>query len=477
MIRAFLCLPLLLSAAGAQPLVKTLIFSGRNNHDWRSTTPYLRKILLEAGRFDVRLEEEPAGTTADTLKGYDLLVLDYNGPRWGAATEQAVDEFVRSGKGLVGVHAAGYAFAGLVVLGDRHVPTGLIEPAWPQFFEMLGGRWTQGPPRTGHGQRHSFTVRFLDRSHPIAAGMPESFLATDELYHNMQMHPNAKVLAEAFDDPKRGGTGKNEPILWTVKYGQGRVFMDQLGHDLTAMAEPGFVQSFVRGAEWAATGQVSPPVQRPKPLRALVVTGGHEYDSSFYTLFEGYQEIAWKHAVSNIEAFQKDIRKDFDALVLYDLHSEISEVQRRNLRDFLESGKGVVVLHHAIADYSSWPWWYEEVVGGKYLLKPEGGHAASTYQHDVDVIVELAAPHPITASVGPLHFVDEAYKGMWISTAVQVILKTQNPLWDGPVAWISPYQKSRVVYIQLGHDQVAHRNPGYRSLVRNAMLWSAGKPL
>ena len=101
--------------------IRALIFSGRNNHDWRTTTPFLRKILLDSGRFDVRVIEEPAGTTAATLAGYDVLVLDYNGPRWGEATEKAVEAFVRSGKGLVAVHAATYAFGGLAVLDRKSV--------------------------------------------------------------------------------------------------------------------------------------------------------------------------------------------------------------------------------------------------------------------------------------------------------------------------------------------------------------------
>jgi hypothetical protein len=52
--------------------VRTLILSGHNNHGWRTTTPYLGKLLKDSGRFDVRLEEEPAGITADTLAGTDL---------------------------------------------------------------------------------------------------------------------------------------------------------------------------------------------------------------------------------------------------------------------------------------------------------------------------------------------------------------------------------------------------------------------
>lgn len=472
---AVLLLGLACAAGAQQKPIKTLIFSGHNNHEWRLTTPFLKETLANSGRFDVRVIEEPAGITERTLAGYELIVLDFNGPRWGAATEAAVDSFVRSGGGIVGIHGAGYAFAGLQVLGDRHVGTGLFEPAWPEFFAMLGGRWADVPPKTGHGQRHSFKVRFTDRSHPISVGIEESFIATDELYHSMQMHPGAKILAVAFDDPKRGGTGKEEPILWTVDYGKGRVFMDQLGHDLTAMAEPGFIRTFLRGAEWAARGSIAPETPREKPVRLLVVTGGHSFDSSFYSLFEGYQDVRWVHASSDVEAYKEDIRPAYDVLVLYDLHTELPEAQRKNLSDFVESGKGLVVLHHAIADYNGWNWWWEEVVGGRYLLKSEGGRPASTYKHDVEVAAEPVGSNPITSSVGPVHFVDEAYRQMWISPRSNVILKTTNPEWDGPLGWISGYQGSRVIYIQLGHDEASHRNPGYRKIVRNSILWAAGR--
>jgi len=81
--------------------LRVLLLSGRNNHDWRTTTPFLRQLLVDTGRFDVRVVEEPAGLTAQTLAVYDLVVSDYCGPRWGAATEQALVDFVRAGKGLV----------------------------------------------------------------------------------------------------------------------------------------------------------------------------------------------------------------------------------------------------------------------------------------------------------------------------------------------------------------------------------------
>jgi type 1 glutamine amidotransferase len=427
------------------------------------------------------VEEEPAGITAATLAAYDLLVIDYEGPRWGAATEKAVEDFVKQGKGLVAVHGANYTFTGLEVLLDHHLPSGLKQPPWPEYLQMIGGWWTVGPPKTAHAPRHCFTVKFVDRAHPITRDLPESFRTSDELYHSPQMSPAAHILATAYDDPANHGTGKDEPLMWTVNYGKGRVFYTALGHDLSAQQEGGYVSTFARAAEWAATGAVTLsaegrlPNQAPSPLRLLVVTGGHPYPTTFYTVFEGADDLHWEHAVSNHMAYKNDLRKDFDVLVLYDFTQEITDAEKANLRGFVEAGKGIVVLHHAIADYQDWDWWWKEVVGGRYLLKPEGSTPASTYLHGQEQCVQPVTSHPITARSGTMHLWDETYKGMWISPDDKVLLRSDAPTSDGPVAWISPYPKSRVVYIQLGHGETAHLYPAYRNLVQDAIRWAGGR--
>ena len=234
------------------------------------------------------------------------------------------------------------------------------------------------------------------------------------------------------------------------------------------------------GGGGAASGRVPLPAEfdlfarDADAVRALVVTGGHDFDTEFYTLFDG-RWLRWNHAVSNREAFSSDIRPNYDVLVLYDLSNDLDPAGRKNLRDFVESGKGLVVLHHAIADYNSWEWWWREVVGGRYILQQEGDTPASTYLHGVELFVRPAEPHPITATIGPMHLRDETYKGMWISPQDKVILKTDEPTSDGPLAWISPYEKSRVAVIQLGHDRLAHLHPAYRELVKRAIFWSAGR--
>jgi len=460
--------------------LRVLLLSGRNNHDWRTTTPFLRQILVDTGRFDVRVVEEPAGLTAQTLAVYDLVVSDYCGPRWGLSTEQALVEFVRGGKGLVAVHGAAYGFSGHDVLADRHARTGITEPVWKEHADMVGGWWPTAPTKQFHGARHSFKVRFVDGEHPVSKGLGEGFVATDELYHQMTTLPSARVLATAWSDPATGGTGKDEPILWVNSFGQGRAYFTALGHEVAAMQNEGFKAALLRGAEWAATGAVTLPADagtakaRKDALRVLVVTGGHEYPTSFYTVFEGRPEWRWTHAPSNEEAFSREIVSRYDVLVLYDFVQKLGEEGKGHLRAFAEAGKGILVLHHALCDYQDWPW-FEEMAGGRYLESDQGDRKASTYRHDVELFVKPVGSHPIVDPIGPMQLVDETYKGMRISPKVTPLLEIDHPDADRYVAWVSPYSLSRVVTVQLGHDEHAHRSQAYRDLVRNAILWSAGK--
>ena len=467
------------AVASAAP-IQTLIISGQNNHDWRATTPHLRSLLANTGRFDVRVTEEPTGLTTQSLSKYDVIVLDYNGPRWGAAAEKAMEEFVRSGKGLVVVHGASYAFGTMEILGDKHVRTGKRESPWPAYAEMVGASWSDAEPKSGHAPRHIFTVSLDETQHAIVKGLGAKFRVSDELYHNLRTRPGIRVIASAYDDSANGGTGKKEPLLWTSNFGKGRVFHTALGHDVSAMLEPGFIATFVRGAEWAATSDVTIAAKlEPEPVRGsprvLVVTGGHDHETSFYTMlesFKGMQVNVNPHPI----AFNRDLRKDYDVLVLYDSVQTLDDRQKKNLQAFVEDGgKGLVALHHAIVDFNDWEWWYRDVIGGVYLLNARNGLPASTYKHDEELNVIPKGEHPILKGIGPMHLWDETYKGMWISPEVKVLLTTDNATSDGPVAWVSPYPKARVALIQLGHSSTSHRHQGYRQLVKNAILWSAGK--
>jgi len=133
------------------------------------------------------------------------------------------------------------------------------------------------------------------------------------------------------------------------------------------------------------------------------------------------------------------------------------------------------VLHHAIADYQKWPFWWKDVVGGRYVMQDEPGAKASTYLHDQDLEVTPVGDHPIVKGLPPMYIHDETYKGMWHAEGIQVLLKTNHPTSDEPLAWIGPWAKSRVVYIELGHGREAHENPWYRELVHRSVTWAAGR--
>jgi type 1 glutamine amidotransferase len=223
----------------------------------------------------------------------------------------------------------------------------------------------------------------------------------------------------------------------------------------------------------AAGGAVGHGQDGAAPLRLLVVTGGHDYPTSFYTLFE-QPGLTWDHETTTEAAFRRDARSRYDVVVLYDMPATASPAARANLQAFAESGKGLVVLHHALCSHNDWDW-YRDLVGARYLVEAQGALPASTYTHDETIPLAMARPHPITAGLALTEIVDETYKGMWLAPTNTVLLTTTHPLADPPVAWISGYDRSRVVAIQLGHGRQAHTHPGYRALVRNAILWSAGR--
>ena len=249
--------------------LKALIVDGQNNHDWKATTPVLKSLLEETGLFTVEVARSPAKKQPmDSFKPdfnkYDVIVSNYTGDNWPKETQDALVDYMNNGGGLVIFHAADNAF-----------------PKWKEWNEMIaiggwGGRNEKSGPmvryRDGkvvfdnspgpggtHGPQHEFQVIIRDRQHAITAGLPEKWMhASDELYSKLRgPAKNMAILATAYADPAKRGTGEHEPMLFTVRYGKGRVFHTVLGHAPEQMRCVGFIVTLQRGTEWAATGRVT----------------------------------------------------------------------------------------------------------------------------------------------------------------------------------------------------------------------------
>lgn len=273
----FQAVALLLAATALQAgPIPVLIVDGHNNHEWRKTTPVMRRILEETGLFRVDVATAPPG--AEEMKSfrpafarYKAVLLNYtdfpNPDLWPAETMADLDKYMRRGGGLVVVHAAASGFG-----------------SWPEFNRMIGvGGWGGRDEKTGpmirfrdgkfvrdmtpkraghHGAQHAFQVVARQPDHPILKGLPPVWMhAQDEFYDSLRgPAENLDVLATGLSAKETGGTGENEPILMTVRYEKGRTFHTILGHHVEAMRCVGFIVTLQRGTEWAATGVVSQKV-------------------------------------------------------------------------------------------------------------------------------------------------------------------------------------------------------------------------
>jgi type 1 glutamine amidotransferase len=275
---------LALAQAAPAASVAALIIDGQNNHAWQQTTPVLKKILEEAGFTVDVATTPPKGGDMSVFKPdfskYKVVVSNYNGQPWPEETNAAFEKFVREGGGFVSYHAADNAFAN-----------------WKEYQEMIAvGGWENrttekngsmvryrdgkvvldnSPARCGnHGQRLPFVVTMRDRNHPIAKGLPAQWMhAGDELYDKLcGPAKELTVVATAHSEPSNRGTGEEEPMLMTIRYGKGRVFHTTLGHDVAAMQCVGFITTLQRGAQWAATGKVTQPVPKNFPTADKVST-------------------------------------------------------------------------------------------------------------------------------------------------------------------------------------------------------------
>ncbi len=269
----------ILQVSWAECAIRVLIVDGQNNHHWAETTPVLKKLLEQAGLFVVEVATSPpAGADMSGFRPefsrYQVIVSNYTGDPWSPAVREAFEKYVRQGGGFVVYHAANNAFpewreynlmTALGGWGDRNEKAG---PYW-YFREGRMVSDTQPGPAGRHGARKPFQIVTRNPGHPITKGLPEVWMhAADELYGRLRgPGENLTLLATAFADPANKGSGQHEPMLFTISYGQGRVFHTALGHDPVAMSCVGFIATLQRGVEWAATGRVTQkaPADFPRP--------------------------------------------------------------------------------------------------------------------------------------------------------------------------------------------------------------------
>jgi len=220
----------------------------------------------KTGAYTATISYDPADITAEKLAGYDAIFLDsttlnfLDDPNDAAVTEarrKALLDFVRGGKGLAGIHAAGDAYHSSPARGSQEAPKG----NWPEFNTMIGGyfkfHWLFPQP---------ITVKIDDPKSPLTAMFHgQEFQIHDEIYTFVQdsfSRKNVHVLtsldyAKMSDADKAKETAATKrtdgdyALSWIRHEGKGRVFYEALGHSEHVYAMTPIMTQVLAGIQYA----------------------------------------------------------------------------------------------------------------------------------------------------------------------------------------------------------------------------------
>jgi uncharacterized protein len=261
-------------------------------------------------------------------------------------------------------------------------------------------------------------------------------------------------------------------------------------------------------------------VMATTPLRVALVTKGHPFEAEpFFAVFDAIDGIEWTH-VEHPEALQlvqPERAAEFDVLVMYDMPGisftrsdpparfvEPPDGYAEAFRALLQTGKGMVFMHHAIA---GWPAWeeYARIVGGRFHYQPavlDGvAYPDSGYRHEVTHTVEVLDPlHPICAGIATSFTItDEVYLFPVLEDDVVPLMRStydfvdtnfysanlairgsrndrtgwHHPRGSNLVAWTKTVGASPIAYLQFGDGPATYGDPNYRRIVANAIYWAA----
>lgn len=260
----------------SKTMYQILIVTGivTSEHDPK-TNRMLKRTLESTGRFQVKITEEFRGATAETLKGYDAVLFNYDGKAdvkapyipLGDTAVETLCKFVADGGGIIIYHSSAIA-------QEEEFPD--------EFVKMIGGafKFTNGGRKN---PKLSFRVDTV-KGDPICEDVPDYwYTAQDDLFVNIKWLEGNQVdvLATVYDGEedydlnrmqkhlakdyqnidfsKLENLNKDHPVIWKNTYGKGRVFVPFIGHGTDTIRRPEFVSIFVRGCEWACCGEITIP--------------------------------------------------------------------------------------------------------------------------------------------------------------------------------------------------------------------------
>lgn len=222
---------------GQKILIYTKNGEGYVHDNIQASVKALEEICTEIGVNTV-VSDDPSVFTNENLQQFDGVVFSNTNNEAFTSDDQreAFQEFIRSGKGFVGIHSASGS-----------------EREWPWFWAMLGGKFRRHPPL------QPFDIKVIDEKHPSTSFLPEVWKWEDECYYSDHLNPDIHVLLAAdlrtIEDPRMAeypGTtfGDYLPLAWYHEFEGGRQWYTALGHKIEYYQDPDFRQHLKGGILW-----------------------------------------------------------------------------------------------------------------------------------------------------------------------------------------------------------------------------------
>ena len=244
--------------AAADAPLKVLFLGDKGHHRPAERFGQLQRALAPRG-IELVYTDKVSDLDAKVLAAYDALAVYANIDNLPPASEAAILEFVRTGKGLVPLHCASYCFRN--------------SPAW---IDLVGAQFQK------HGTGEFRTLNVAPE-HPVMRGFG-GFKSWDETYVHTKHNDRGRTILE-----ERVEGDHREPWTWVRTEGKGRVFYTAWGHDQRTWSHPGFHNLVERGIRFAAgrdPAAVGPYVDHPtmtKPPAGLVPFDYQPAKVAFYS--------------------------------------------------------------------------------------------------------------------------------------------------------------------------------------------------
>ena len=173
--------------------------------------------------------EDAGFFTKDNLKKYDaVLFLSTTGNILDSAQQQAFEQFIRSGKGFAGIHAA----------TDT-------EYDWPWYVGLVGASFES------HPKQQTARLYRIDKTHLSTVLLPDTWERFDEWYNFKNINPATHTLLRIDESSYTGGkNGEQHAMAWYHEYDGGRAFYTALGHTDASYTEPLFIEHLSGGINW-----------------------------------------------------------------------------------------------------------------------------------------------------------------------------------------------------------------------------------